>query len=53
MEQFFDTIYLYTSGLYGQELDNYLYETVPGLPSYRPYYVSVNCCHSHSFLLHV
>ena len=30
MEQFFDTIYLYTSGLYGQELDNYLYETVPG-----------------------
>lgn len=30
MEQFFDTIYLYTSGLYGQKLDNYMYETVPG-----------------------
>lgn len=30
MEEFFDTIYLYTSGLYGQELDNYMYETVPG-----------------------
>lgn len=30
MEELFDTIYLYTSGLYGEELDNYLYDTVPG-----------------------
>jgi len=30
MEEFFDTIYLYTNGVYGQELDNYLYATVPG-----------------------
>lgn len=30
MEELFDTIYLYTSGLYGQELDNYLYDMVPG-----------------------
>ena len=30
MEDFFDTVYYYTSGLYGQELDNYLYETIPG-----------------------
>lgn len=30
MEDFFATIYYYTSGLYCQELDNFLYETVPG-----------------------
>ena len=30
MEEFFDTIYLWTSGFYGQELDNYMYDTVPG-----------------------
>lgn len=30
MEEFFNTVYYYTSGLYGQELDNYLYETIPG-----------------------
>lgn len=30
MDTFFSTIYYYTNGLYGQELDNYLYETVPG-----------------------
>ncbi len=30
MEDFFSTLYYYTSSLYGQELDNYLYETVPG-----------------------
>lgn len=29
MEDFFDTIYYYTSSLYGKELDNYLYAT-PG-----------------------
>jgi len=30
MEQFFTTIYYYTSGMYGENLDNYLYDTVPG-----------------------
>ena len=30
MEEFFDTLYYYTSNLYGKELDNYLYDTVPG-----------------------
>ena len=30
METFFSTIYYYTRFLYGVELDNYLYETVPG-----------------------
>lgn len=30
MEDFFCTIYYYTSGLYDQLLDNYLYETIPG-----------------------
>ena len=30
MDTFFSTIYYYTNGLYGQELDNYLYATVPG-----------------------
>lgn len=30
MDTFFSTIYYYTSGLYGQELDNYLYDIVPG-----------------------
>ncbi|MGM9799846.1 MAG: hypothetical protein ACI30M_04095 [Muribaculaceae bacterium] len=30
MEQFFSTIYYYTSGMYCQNLDNYLYATVPG-----------------------
>ena len=30
MDTFFSTIYYYTRDLYSQELDNYLYETVPG-----------------------
>lgn len=30
MDTLFSTIYFYTNGLYGQELDNYLYDTVPG-----------------------
>lgn len=30
MEDFFDTLYYYTSNLYGKELDNYLYDTVHG-----------------------
>ena len=30
MEEIFSTIYYYTNGLYSQELDNYLYQTVPG-----------------------
>lgn len=30
MKAFFDTIYYYTNSLYGQELDNYLYDTIPG-----------------------
>ena len=30
MDTFFSTIYDYTRDLYSQELDNYLYETVPG-----------------------
>lgn len=30
MDTLFSTIYFYTNCLYGQELDNYLYDTVPG-----------------------
>lgn len=30
MDTFFSTIYYYTNGLYCEELDSYLYETVPG-----------------------
>lgn len=30
MEEFFNTIYYWTNSLYCEELDNYLYETVPG-----------------------
>ena len=30
MEEFFNTIYYYTNNLYSVEMDNYLYETVPG-----------------------
>ena len=30
MEEFFNTIYYYTNFLYGEKLDNYLYEIVPG-----------------------
>ena len=30
MEEFFNTMYLYTNGLYGDLLDTYLYETTPG-----------------------
>lgn len=30
MEEFFNTIYYYTNNFYGVELDNYLYESVPG-----------------------
>ena len=30
MEDFFSSIYYYTNGLYCQELDNYLFQTVPG-----------------------
>lgn len=30
MNGFFDTIYYYTNGFYSQELDNYLYKTMPG-----------------------
>lgn len=30
MEDFFNTIYYWTNGLYSQELDNYLYDTVAG-----------------------
>lgn len=30
MEAFFNTMYLYTNGLYGDLLDTYLYETTPG-----------------------
>lgn len=37
MDTFFSTIYYYTNGLYSQELDNYLYATVPG-------YIHVGLC---------
>lgn len=30
MEEFFNTIYYYTNNFYSVEMDNYLYETVPG-----------------------
>ena len=30
MEEFFSTIYYYTTGFYDQLLDTYLYETIPG-----------------------
>lgn len=30
MEEFFNTIYYYTNNFYCVEMDNYLYETVPG-----------------------
>ena len=30
MNDFLDTIYYYTNGFYSQELDNYLYKTMPG-----------------------
>lgn len=30
MENLFNSIYYYTSCFYSQELDNYLYETIPG-----------------------
>ena len=30
MEDFFNTVYYYTNYFYGVELDNYLYETIPG-----------------------
>lgn len=30
MEDFFCTMYSWTNGMYSYELDNYLYETVPG-----------------------
>ena len=30
MTNFFNTIYCYTNGLYGQNLDNYLFASVPG-----------------------
>ena len=30
MEELFNTIYYWTNSLYSAELDNYLYETVPG-----------------------
>ena len=30
MEDFFNTIYYWTNSLYCEELDNYLYDTVPG-----------------------
>lgn len=30
MEDFFNSIYYYTNGFYGVELDTYLFETVPG-----------------------
>lgn len=30
MKEFFNTIYYYTNSMYDQNLDNYLYQTVPG-----------------------
>jgi hypothetical protein len=30
MEDFFNSVYYYTNSFYGEELDNYLYETDPG-----------------------
>ena len=30
MDTFFNTVYYYLRSLYSQELDNYLYSTIPG-----------------------